>query len=82
MCYCCNVCHFMSMNFHRRLYDLAIFYLKAEMLHIVWITIAVCYILVNSEYWCVDSLSLRSSPKHVDCAVVYTRCVSVDFINE
>ena len=41
--------------------DLALFHLTAEILHIVGITIVICYILVSSEYWCVDSLSLRNS---------------------
>ena len=65
----------MSMNFHRSLCELALFHLAAEILHIVGITIVICYILVSSEYWCVDSLSLRnfaetcSSNKRLCCCV-------------
>jgi len=76
MCYCCNVCHFMSTNFHRSVCDLELCHLTAEMLHIVEITIIICYILVSSEYWCVDSLSLRSSAETCRrCCCVYQMCI-------
>jgi len=41
MCYCCTVCHFMSMNIHRSLCVLANFHLTAEMLHIVGIAVVI-----------------------------------------
>ena len=76
MCYCCNVCHFMSMNFHRSLCDPARFHFTAEVLHIMGITIVICYTLVSFEYRCVDSLSLRSSAETCRlCCCVYQMCI-------
>ena len=70
----------MSMNFYRSLCDLALCHLTAEILHIVGTAIVICYILVSSEYWRADSLSLRNSAETCSsnkrlCYCVYQMCV-------